>query len=58
MACPLQERTKLSQPRDQGGGKERALWGGGGQGLTKAHDLPEEDPKGPTEMRRMYLVIF
>lgn len=26
--------------------------------LTKAHDLPEEDPKGPTEMRRMYLVTF
>lgn len=24
------------------------------KGLTKAHNLPEEDPKGPAEMRKMY----
>lgn len=27
-------------------------------GLTKAHDFPEEDPKGPAEMRMMHLVTF
>lgn len=40
-----------------GGGGPSAEWGGG-QGLTEAHDLPEEDPKGPTEMRRVHLVTF
>lgn len=30
------------------------LWGNRAQGLTKAHVSPEEEPKRPTEMRRMH----
>lgn len=41
-------------PTREGGG----TLGNGSVGLTKAHDLPEEYPKGPAEMRRMYLVTF
>ena len=52
---PKEETTlRMLLGEGWGSGKGGGPLGNRAQGLTKAHDLPEEDPKRPTEMRRMH----